>query len=399
MARFEETFPPYFPLGSRTLTLGATGTDVAVVQALYNLLVETMNPPQGPIGPAITISGHYDVKTAGAVKALQSYFGLAVDGVVGPVTYFTLGQGVGAYVPYGGPAYGSRELSFGVSGGDVTVLQNRLNCYRYAALLGAPASGTFDARTEDAVRAFKEDAETNGDTGFPPGSVAGAGVFDATWLYTAAGGRNLVSGRRGVDVVFVQALLQDLGYYAGRLTGYYDALTESAVVAFQRASGIRADGVVGPMTFYHLGLNNATPAPSPLSIVWPAGPSPTVSVCSVALLSQTANLHPYGVASLVINEAEGFESLDVVGNFLNPPGTFGNFSSYAFTLTDPLSGEVLETIPMVRTSTTTNPGDWAGSFSPGVKTIPQGVVTVYPYNRTTGSLGAPVLQGSLANCH
>jgi hypothetical protein len=209
----------------------------------------------------------------------------------------------------------------------------------------------------------------------------------------------LLSGRHGVDVVFVQAVLQDLGYYAGRLTGYYDALTRSAVVAFQRAMGIEADGVVGPITFYHLGLNNVAPAPSPLSIVWPTAPIPSVTVCSVALTSQTSNLHPYGVASLVINQSEGFESLDVVGNMLNPPQFFGNFSGYAFTLTDPLSGEVLETVPMLRTSETVNPGDWAGTFSPGVKTIPEGVVTVYPYNPATGSLGPVVLQASLTNCH
>lgn len=399
MALFDDTFAPYHPFGSRTLSLGAAGTDVAVVQTVYNLLVDTTNPPQGPIGAAIAVTGRFDASTASAVRNIQSYFGLVTDGVVGPVTYFALGQAVGPYTTYGGPVYGSRQLAAGSTGGDVTILQNRLNCFRYAGILGEPATGRFDAPTAAAVLAFKEDAAANGDTGFPANSTAGFGFYDASWIYTLAGGRAIESGRNGADVVFLQAVLQDLGYYAGRITGYYDTVTRSSVMAFQKAVGITPDGVVGPVTFYHIGLNNAAPAPSPLSIAWPTAPIPEVTVCSVGLVTQSADLHPYGVATLVINQSEGFESLDVVGNLLNPPAAYGNFNGYRFTLTDPISGQVLETVAMVRTTGGANPGDWAGTFSPGVKTIPQGIVTVYPFNTLSGQQGPPVLAGSLQNCH
>ena len=174
MALFDSTFAPYVPFGSRTLSSGATGTDVAVIQAVYDLMLRTMNPPEGPMGSPITINGTFDTATTQAVKNIQSYFGLTADGIVGPATYFVYGQGVGADTTYGGPVYGSRQLSQGMSGGDVTILQNRLNCFRYSSLIGEPATGTFGSGTASAVLAFKRDAAANGDTGFPDNAILGS---------------------------------------------------------------------------------------------------------------------------------------------------------------------------------------------------------------------------------
>ncbi len=397
MALFDDTFAPYVPFGSRNLSLGSNGTDVAIVQAIYDLMLQTMNPPQGPMGNSISITGLFDASTRQAVKNIQSYFGLSVDGVVGPATFFVFGQGVGSFTTYGGPPYGSRQLSEGNSGGDVIILQNRLNCFGYASIIGSP-TGTFNSATTRAVVAFKKDAEANGDTGFPSNGIAGFGFYDATWLYTFAGGRAIQTGRNGFDVVFVQALLLDLGYYSGNITGYYDAATLSAVKKFQTAMSITADGIVGPSTFYQFGLNNKVPAPSPLGIAWPPSVTPQVSVCSVGLTSQTTDLHPYGEASLVINQLEGFESLDVAGNFLPDPSTFGSaFSLYSFTLTDPTTGSVIETEQMIQSPSSTSPQDWVGTFSPGVKTIPPGIVTIYP-STPNGVLGPAVLSGNLQKC-
>lgn len=398
MALFDETFAPYYPLGSRTLSSGKSGTDVAIVQSVYNGMLSAMNPSGGPIGSPIHITGKYDASTVLAVKNIQSYFGLSVDGVCGPNTYFVFGQGVGAHTTYGGPVFGSRQLSEGMSGGDVTILQNRLNCYRYAATLLGPASGVFRAPTSAAVLAFKKDAEANGDTGFPNNAIVGYGTYDALWLYTLAGGRAIDTGRNGFDVVFVQGVLLGLGYYTGRITGYYDAPTRQAVVAFQTAQRITADGVVGPATFYHLGKNNNNAAPSPFEVFWPPSVMPQVTVCSTPLTTTTGDSHPYGEASLVLNVSEGFESLDVVGNFLNPPGQYGNYDAYVFVYTDNVTGEVYETITMTQTTSESNPGDWAGTYSPGVKTIPEGVVSIYPINTTTGNMGELILAGTLQNC-
>ncbi|MDA8345792.1 MAG: peptidoglycan-binding protein [Thermaerobacter sp.] len=270
MALFETTFPPYVPFGSRLLRLqtpNLRGTDVAVLQGIYNLMLQVMNPPQGPMGSPITLDGIFGPQTRQAVLNIQSYFGLSVDGIAGPQTYFVFGQGVGPNTTYGGPVYGSRQLMQGTSGGDVKILQNRLNCFRYAGLIGQPATGFFDAATAQAVLAFKQDAASNGDTGFPNNAIAGFGFYDASWIYTFAGGRGIFTGRNGFDVVFIQVMMAEFGrLYKGPIDGYYGAATTAAVRAFQASSGIIVDGVVGPQTFYQIGLRNDIFAPIPMPI-------------------------------------------------------------------------------------------------------------------------------------
>ncbi|MDA8192416.1 MAG: peptidoglycan-binding protein [Thermaerobacter sp.] len=400
MALFDDTFPPYIPFGSRELSLqfpAKKGTDVAVLQSVYNLMLRTMTGPGTPLGAAVTIDGAYGSQTRQAVRHIQSYFGLAVDGVAGPNTYFVFGQGVGSHTTYGGPVYGSRQLQPGDSGGDVKILQNRLNGFRYASLIGGPADGVFGPKTAQAVLAFKADAEINGDTGFPHNAIAGFGFYDASWLYTFMGGRAIFSGRNGFDTVFLQVILTNLGFFSDDITGFYREETERAVRNFQRSQAITVDGVVGPETFYRLGLQNPEAAPAPLDVAWPPAIIPElVEVCSVALTSQTSDLHPYGAACVVVNQAEGFESLDVTGNLLPNPGDLGPYSTYFFTLTNPSTGLLVLTAPMIPLPTDQ---DWAGSYSPGVSTIVRGVVAIRPGTTGGAPLGPVVVAGNAANCH
>jgi WD40 repeat protein len=54
----------------------------------------------------------------------------------------------------------------------------------------------------------------------------------------------------GEDVVEVQKRLIELGYLEiGSADGFFGAMTEEAVMHFQEANGLEADGVVGPMTW------------------------------------------------------------------------------------------------------------------------------------------------------
>jgi hypothetical protein len=105
------------------------------------------------------------------------------------------------------------------------------------------------------------------------------------------------------------------------------------------------------------------------------------------------------VASLVINVSEGFQSLDVVANNLPAPSTYGpTYGAYAFVLVNPATGQtygqnLMAVLPGGN-------GDWGGSLSVGVATIPKGTVTVYPTpaGSATGPYGAAILAGNLANC-
>jgi peptidoglycan hydrolase-like protein with peptidoglycan-binding domain len=398
VALFETLFPPVVAFGSRTLRGGETGTDVAVLQTIYNQALRVMNPPLGPLGQPIPVTGTYDAATRQAVRNVEAFFGLAVDGVAGPDVYFAFGQGVGPHVTYGGPPYGSRTLAPGSRGGDVVVLQNRLNVFRYSSLTGGPADGVFGPKTQAAVSAFQADAVTNGDTGLGTGGTVDPATLDATWIYTTMGGRAIQDGRRGFDVVFLQVLLAKLGFYSGRVTGYYDAATRAAVVAFQRSAGIAQDGVVGPQTFWALGQRNQVPAPSPYPLP-PIGPAPEVSVCAVPLTSATSDPHPYGAAVHAVNRAAGFESVDVTGNLLPPPASFGTaFGQYAAQLS---TSSGVTTILLVQLpGSGSGASDWAGSLSPGVQSLNVHQVTVVPTpaGSTTGPFGPVVLQGDLTPC-
>ena len=56
----------------------------------------------------------------------------------------------------------------------------------------------------------------------------------------------LKSGSQGTAVADIQARLQALGYYPGKIDGDFGSGTKAAVQAFQEENGLEADGVVGP---------------------------------------------------------------------------------------------------------------------------------------------------------
>jgi len=60
--------------------------------------------------------------------------------------------------------------------------------------------------------------------------------------------RSLNKGDKGEDVYWLQMKLKELGYYTGTVTGGYYGGTQKAVKAFQKASGLSADGVAGKKT-------------------------------------------------------------------------------------------------------------------------------------------------------
>lgn len=247
---------PVVPFGSRRLFLTRPflrGTDVKVLQRLFDTMLELMNPPQGPMGSRIAIDGVFGPETARAVRDIQSYFGLAVDGVVGPVTFAAMGQEAFAF---GGPPFGSRPLQAGAVGGDVEVLQNRLACLRYAASLTRAVARTFDAATTEAVRNFEADNVVFRHWEIRFDGVVDGPVFDILWITAVTGGRVLREGTNGFDTVGLQVILQNLGYYPGRIDGYFGSLTRRGVEMLQRTLGLSPTGVVDSPVYRAIGLSN-----------------------------------------------------------------------------------------------------------------------------------------------
>lgn len=67
-------------------------------------------------------------------------------------------------------------------------------------------------------------------------------------LFATSASALLYVGSRGSEVSSVQQELLDRGYFNHGVTGYYGYITRSAVIDFQRDTGIRVDGIVGPET-------------------------------------------------------------------------------------------------------------------------------------------------------
>lgn len=66
---------------------------------------------------------------------------------------------------------------------------------------------------------------------------------------------NLYWGSQGSEVVTLQQTLNTQGYWCGEADGIFGPLTNAAVIKFQRAKGLNADGIVGTNTRSALGLN------------------------------------------------------------------------------------------------------------------------------------------------
>lgn len=79
---------------------------------------------------------------------------------------------------------------------------------------------------------------------------------EVTTEYTVAAAV-LRQGSKGGEVKEVQRRLKLWGYYKGSVDGVFGVGTRSAVVAFQKKNGLKADGVVGKSTYKALGMNSS----------------------------------------------------------------------------------------------------------------------------------------------
>lgn len=72
----------------------------------------------------------------------------------------------------------------------------------------------------------------------------------------------LVRGERGSAVVDLQKALAATGHYDGVVDGIFGYGTEAAVLAFQRANGLKPDGYAGPKTLAALSIPPAPEKPA-----------------------------------------------------------------------------------------------------------------------------------------
>lgn len=137
----------------------------------------------------------------------------------------------------------------GCTGDAVKTLQDKLNTLGYNS---GNVDGIFGAKTYAAVTAFQK-ANGLGVDGIVGKLTWGKlyGVSPAMPVETTTVvGRPMVSyGSRGDAVRKLQELLNAKGYTCGNVDGIFGSKTKAAVLAFQKANGLAADGIVGPLTW------------------------------------------------------------------------------------------------------------------------------------------------------
>ena len=202
------------------LQLGDKGDNVKYLQYGLHILCCSPNGFDGDFGNG----------TLTAVKKFQSKYGLVSDGIVGDVTWNTLKN-------------------------EIATIQAQLN--KKGCSVGT-VDGIAGPTTYNAVISFQN----------KNGLTADGQVGTATWdilFDTVSGGTTYTRILKvtsplmyGEDIKAVQNKLNSLGYNCGTADGYYGNATKSAVISFQSAKGLTADGEVGPATWNALFSSSST---------------------------------------------------------------------------------------------------------------------------------------------
>jgi peptidoglycan hydrolase-like protein with peptidoglycan-binding domain len=137
------------------------------------------------------------------------------------------------------------SLKRGAYGPEVEYLQCQLQA---AGFFEGQADGVFDATTKAAVMAFQRAR------GLEVDGIAGPRTWAALDTRRGTGLRPIL--KRGAcepTVAVLQQVLATHGFEPGPKDGIFGPRTERAVLAFQRAKGLEADGIAGPKTWNALG--------------------------------------------------------------------------------------------------------------------------------------------------
>ncbi|QSJ19914.1 peptidoglycan-binding protein [Nostoc sp. UHCC 0702] len=133
----------------------------------------------------------------------------------------------------------------GSSGTEVANIQR---CLKKLGYFNGSVTGKFATLTQKSVIRFQQAKGLTADG--VVGSSTQQALQQACYPRTASGNTNstLRLGSTGAAVSRLQRNLQQLRYFNGPNTGYFGPETQQAVIRFQQAVGIRADGIVSTRT-------------------------------------------------------------------------------------------------------------------------------------------------------
>ncbi len=269
------------PNADRVMISGMEGNDVYSLQKRLIELRYLNGVPDAVFG----------VETEQAVRAFQENNGMQADGKAGPATVKKLNAKTAKpftkATPTATPKPGNYvSLMEGDAGQSVYDMQARLYelCYYNGRI-----DGRFGPSTTASVVAFQRACglDADGIAGpatqkklfsdsamMNPGVISGTGQVKATTAPNAASNTApstsmLSNGSSGLAVTQMQIQLSELGYYSGRIDGYYGPDTAEAVRAFQQGNGLGADAIAGEGTLTLLFSGKASAKASPQSTLKP----------------------------------------------------------------------------------------------------------------------------------
>ncbi|MCL2402090.1 MAG: peptidoglycan-binding protein [Oscillospiraceae bacterium] len=268
------------------LSQGARGENVLQLQFLLNFISEFYDPV-----PTVIKDSVFGADTRNAVIEFQRLFNLTPDGVVGPNTWnrlYAVYRGINETTPIPPnpvpppdttPPFPGTLIRVGSTGENVRLIQSRLNSIGQAYPSIQPhlaVDGVFGPLTQAAVIAFQREfvltpdgivgpitwgkmmeiyALLEGGTGTPQPPVTPPVPPPAT--LPPYPGTLIRLGSTGENVRLIQSALNTIRAENPSIPqlavdGIFGSITQSAVIAFQRAFGLVPDGLVGPITWGRL---------------------------------------------------------------------------------------------------------------------------------------------------
>ncbi|MBY0029782.1 peptidoglycan-binding protein [Priestia megaterium] len=160
-------------------------------------------------------------------------------------------------------AFGDQTLKSGMKNNDVKQLQQVLKQKGY--FKNSTTTDYFGSITKQSVVNFQKANRLSAD------GIVGPATFKALNVASSNQGSNtatagtkvLKQGMTSSDVQKLQQILKQKGYFKNSTTTtYFGSITKQAVVNFQKANRLVADGIVGPATWKALGNSSSVTTPS-----------------------------------------------------------------------------------------------------------------------------------------
>lgn len=198
------------------------------------------------------VTGFYGDKTEAAVKKFQKEHDISPTGVAAKLTIEKINELSNITKLSTDRTYKSGDEDAGVK-----ALQQRLNQLGY--LDDKYVTGYYGAITVSAVKKFQKNNQIS-QTGtvakltLAALNSAAAKVNKEEKTVTAVSGDSIAKpgtlrqGDKGSQVKKLQEDLKKLGYFSGTATGEYGSVTKKAVISFQKAYSMSADGIAGSKT-------------------------------------------------------------------------------------------------------------------------------------------------------